>query len=107
MSALPPKADIGTQLWNVCFVPIADILHCGGKAVAFVPRKPTLGTLPVACARAASGQAVITNPAAVPLMRSRRRIVFAHSQACYSNQLNSRNERAQQAKPLTLHRSGE
>src|SRR5215470_32998 len=25
MSALPPKADIGTQSWNVRFVPIADI----------------------------------------------------------------------------------
>ena len=25
MSALPPKADIGTQLWNVRFVPKADI----------------------------------------------------------------------------------
>jgi len=25
MSALPPKADIGTQSWNVCFVPKADI----------------------------------------------------------------------------------
>jgi len=24
MSALPPKADIGTQSWNVCFVPKAD-----------------------------------------------------------------------------------
>src|SRR5262249_27463325 len=27
MSALPPKADIGTQSWNVCFVPKADIGH--------------------------------------------------------------------------------
>jgi len=25
MSALPPKADIGTQSLNVCFVPKADI----------------------------------------------------------------------------------
>ena len=25
MSALPPKADIGTQSRNVCFVPKADI----------------------------------------------------------------------------------
>jgi hypothetical protein len=25
MSALPPKADIGTQLRDVCFVPKADI----------------------------------------------------------------------------------
>ena len=29
MSALPPKADIGTQPRNVCFVPKADILRCG------------------------------------------------------------------------------
>ena len=29
MSALPPKADIGTQPRNVCFVPIADILQRG------------------------------------------------------------------------------
>jgi hypothetical protein len=28
MSALPPKADIGTQSRNVRFVPKADILHC-------------------------------------------------------------------------------
>ena len=27
MSALPPKADIGTQSWNVRFVPKADILR--------------------------------------------------------------------------------
>jgi hypothetical protein len=27
MSALPPKADIGTQSWNVRFVPQADILR--------------------------------------------------------------------------------
>src|SRR5215472_9500641 len=25
MSALPPKADIGTQLWNVRFVPKAEV----------------------------------------------------------------------------------
>ena len=29
MSALPPKADIGTQSWNVRFVPKADILRRG------------------------------------------------------------------------------
>jgi len=29
MSALTPIADIGTQLWNVRFVPKADILQCG------------------------------------------------------------------------------
>ena len=27
MSALPPKADIGTQSWNVRFVPKADIVE--------------------------------------------------------------------------------
>jgi hypothetical protein len=27
MSALPPKADIGTQSWNVRFVPKADKVH--------------------------------------------------------------------------------
>ena len=31
MSALPPKADIGTQSRDVRFVPKADILHCGKK----------------------------------------------------------------------------
>jgi len=30
MSALPPKADIGTQSWNVRFVPKAD--HCGARS---------------------------------------------------------------------------
>jgi hypothetical protein len=29
MSALPPKADIGTQPRDVRFVPKADILRCG------------------------------------------------------------------------------
>jgi hypothetical protein len=28
MSALPPKADIGTQLWNVRFVPKANVSRC-------------------------------------------------------------------------------
>src|SRR5262249_2523437 len=31
MSALPPKVDIGTQSWNVRFVPKADIPRCGKK----------------------------------------------------------------------------
>jgi hypothetical protein len=31
MSALPPKADIGTQSRNVRYVPRADILRCGKK----------------------------------------------------------------------------
>ena len=31
MSALPPKADIGTQSRNVRFVPKADILRCSKK----------------------------------------------------------------------------
>ena len=33
MSALPPKADIGTQSWNVRFVPKADILRCEKKSL--------------------------------------------------------------------------
>jgi hypothetical protein len=32
MSALPPKADIGTQSWNVRFVPKADIVQCSNLA---------------------------------------------------------------------------
>ena len=32
MSALPPKADIGTQSRNVCFVPKADIPHCSEES---------------------------------------------------------------------------
>jgi len=35
MSALPPKADIGTQPLNVRFVPKADILRCGKKRRLF------------------------------------------------------------------------
>ena len=42
MSALPPKADIGTQSWNVRFVPKADIsaqrgccLHANSSAITF------------------------------------------------------------------------
>jgi hypothetical protein len=31
MSALPPKADIGTQSWNVRFVPKADKVHRNKK----------------------------------------------------------------------------
>jgi hypothetical protein len=32
MSALPPKADIGTQSWNVRIVPKADIAVCPADA---------------------------------------------------------------------------
>jgi len=35
MSALPPKADIGTQPPDVRFVPKADILHCGKEMSLF------------------------------------------------------------------------
>ena len=35
MSALPPKADIGTQSWNVRFVPTADILRCNKRTPLF------------------------------------------------------------------------
>jgi hypothetical protein len=33
MSALPPKADIGTQQRDVCFVPEADIRSRQARAV--------------------------------------------------------------------------
>jgi hypothetical protein len=39
MSAIPPKADIGTQPWNVRLVPEADILRCGKNAVIRSPRR--------------------------------------------------------------------
>src|SRR5215468_5398830 len=35
MSALPPKADIGTQSWNVRFVPIADITPRSERSLLF------------------------------------------------------------------------
>jgi hypothetical protein len=35
MSALPPKADIGTQWRNVRFVPKADPMHRNIRAVTF------------------------------------------------------------------------
>src|SRR5215467_97559 len=38
MSALPPKADIGTQSWNVRFVPKADIGEVYGTG-HFRPRR--------------------------------------------------------------------
>jgi hypothetical protein len=37
MSALPPKAGIGTQSWNVRSVPKADIAQCSKKALSFNP----------------------------------------------------------------------
>src|SRR3974377_2355978 len=40
MSALPSKADIGTQPCDVCFVPKADILHCGSQAL----QSPAIGS---------------------------------------------------------------
>jgi hypothetical protein len=36
MSALPPKADIGTQSWNVRYVPKADIVLLTTSRVANV-----------------------------------------------------------------------
>jgi hypothetical protein len=30
-SALPPKADIVSQPWNVRFVPIPDKVHCSNR----------------------------------------------------------------------------
>jgi hypothetical protein len=35
MSALPPKADIGTQSWNVRFVPKADSCTAAKKPALF------------------------------------------------------------------------
>jgi len=37
MSALPPKADIGTQSWNVRFVPEADERQCSKNAENITP----------------------------------------------------------------------
>ena len=37
MSALPPKADIGTQRCNVCFVPEADITLIPKSAYSAMP----------------------------------------------------------------------
>ena len=37
MSALPPKADIAKRDRHVCFVPKADIPHCGKKRRYFSP----------------------------------------------------------------------
>src|SRR5215472_9907829 len=39
MSALPPKADIGTKPRDVCFVPKADILRCGRTGASRSPRR--------------------------------------------------------------------
>ena len=46
MSALPPKADIGTQSRNVRFVPEADILRCGNDAIIRSPRRRRQGPRP-------------------------------------------------------------
>ena len=42
MSALPPKADIGTQWWNVRFVPKADI----GTSIRSPRRRERAETMP-------------------------------------------------------------
>ena len=39
MSALPPKADIGTRSRNVRYVPKADIMRCGKNIVIRSPRR--------------------------------------------------------------------
>ena len=46
ISALPPKADIGTQSRNVRFVPEADILRCGNDAIIRSPRRRRQGPRP-------------------------------------------------------------
>ena len=43
MSALPPKADIGTQSWNVRFVPKADIPRCGTNVAGKRDRRLPFG----------------------------------------------------------------
>jgi len=46
MSALPPKADIGTRSGNVRFVPKADILRCNKErrySITFPAARPKLG----------------------------------------------------------------
>jgi len=45
MSALPPKADIGTQLGNVRFVPKADILQRRGHAIIHFHCAPVCGSV--------------------------------------------------------------
>src|SRR5262249_12063453 len=52
MSALPPKADIGTRSWNVRFVPIADIMSCRGRAAQ--PRRLGGGVIEPRAFRAAA-----------------------------------------------------
>jgi hypothetical protein len=53
MSALPPKADIGTQSRNVRFVPKADLLRCGEERLCSIA-SPVATTAPEAqSARAA------------------------------------------------------
>jgi hypothetical protein len=52
MSALPPKADIGTQSRNVRFVPKADQVQCSEKecysiAASASPKRPNYFADPV------------------------------------------------------------
>ena len=58
MSALPPKADIGTQSWNVRFVPKADILRCGKK------RRYSITSSAVA-----SSEGAMVNPSVLAVLR--------------------------------------
>jgi len=46
MSALPPKADIRQRDCDVCFVPKADIPHCGKKRRYFSPPAVERGPIP-------------------------------------------------------------
>jgi len=39
MSALPPKADIGTHSWDVRFVPEADIQHLNSLPLGLVKQR--------------------------------------------------------------------
>jgi hypothetical protein len=54
MSALPPKADIASRQFDVCFVPIADITHMRASQTAKPPALSVSGRLRsdrVACGR--------------------------------------------------------
>jgi hypothetical protein len=55
MSALPPKADIGTQSWNVRFVPKADIAEQTQSLTLPLSPEPTVMGQ---CRRSENGSAV-------------------------------------------------
>jgi hypothetical protein len=72
MSALPPKADIGTEPRNVRFVPKADILRCSkerrysitssANAKKFTVSRGFCGTTAGVCAWVAKRRGHFANP---------------------------------------------